>query len=814
MRWLEDVIQDLRYGVRTLRRAPVYTAVTIATLALAIGANTAAFSLVDPLVFRALPVHDPGRLVQFTWRYPGDPPLNLFGLEAYARYRDRNTVFSDVVGLAPLRTESSAGSEPIGAWVVTGNFFQALGVRPALGRVLDVSDDAPGGVPLAVVSWRYWQAHFKGEARALGVIIDLNDPRLPGPVRATIVGVAEPAFSGVTAGMRSDVWISLGAIPTAMRSRAGLSLMARLKPGASIAQARAEMRVLDQSRIDALAQRDPQWRHAAIDVTPARAGLSTPLTDQFGGPLSLLMALVGILLLLACANIAGLLLARGASRRHEMAVRVSLGAGRVRMVRQVLTESLLLASMGGALGLVGAQFGARILMRVMTSGTQSLGPAPHFEIPLDARVWTFTVGITMLAALIFGLAPAIAAFLSAPAPALRQGGGTQTKSRRVFGNGLVVAQVAISLALLSVSQMYITHVRHLRDHSLGFDLHHVLVMSVNTSRAGNLEQLAALYRDVVARLQAMPGVDSVAASGMTPMSGGAGSAFLRAEGFDPPPQDKRRVSLNTVSPNYFVTYGTPLLAGRDFRDADMEHPRRVIVNQTLARQYFPGRDPIGRHVWLENERDPYEIVGVAGDAKYQDARLPAPPIVYKFALMFRGSNDLSLRTTAARTGIAADARRILTNVFGTDSVGRVTTLADQVDATIVPERLLAILAGFFGAIGALLAAIGLFGLLAYTVAHRTKEIGIRMALGATPGQVRRMVMTSAAWLVGVGLLVGAPAAFWSTRFSARMLENLPAAAAVPIAAAASALTAVALVAVYVPARRAARVDPVMALRPE
>ena len=450
----------------------------------------------------------------------------MFSLENYAQYRDRNTVFSDMVGLAPLRTESSAGSrEPIGAWVVTGNFFHALGVRPALGRVLDVSDDTPGG-PLAVVSWRYWQAQFNGEERALG-IIDITDRRLPGPVHATVVGVAEPDFSGVTASMRSDVWVSLARFPQRCdRGRGGAdgAIEAGLR-----SRRRAEMRVLYQSSIDALAQRDPQWRHVAIDVKPARAGLSTPLTDQFGGPLSLLMAIVVILLLLACANIGGLLLARGASRQQEMAVRVSLGAGRLRMVRQVLTESLLLASIGGALGLVGARFGATILTRIMTSGTQSLGPSPRLEIPLDARVLTFTIGVTLLAALVFGLAPAIAAFVSAPASALRQGGGAQTKSRRVFGNGLVVAQVAISLALLSVSQLYIGHLRHLRDRSLGFDRDRVLLMSVNTSRAQNREQLAALYRDVVARLHAIPGVDSVAASGMTPMSGGLAARSSRSK---------------------------------------------------------------------------------------------------------------------------------------------------------------------------------------------------------------------------------------------------------------------------------------------
>jgi putative ABC transport system permease protein len=812
--WLEDFIQDARYGVRTLRRAPYFTLVAIATLTLAIGANTAIFSLVDPMLCRDLPVRDAGGLVQFTWRYPGDPPLNLFSLENYERYRDRNTVFSDIVGVAPLVTESTTGADAIGAEVVTGNFFYALGVRPALGRVLEVSDDTSGAAAAAVVSSRYWQTLFNGETRALGVTLEVKDRRLSEPLRATIVGVAESGFFGVTVGRRPDVWLSVGAIPAAMRSSAGLGLMARLKPGASIAQAQAEMRVLDQPRIDSLAQRDPQWRGVAIEVKPARAGLSTPLTDRFGGPLSLLMAMVGILLLLACANIGSVLLARGAARQHEMAVRVSLGAGRFRIVRQVVTEALLLASMGGILGLIAARFGATMLMRIVTSGTRSPGAPLHLEIPLDARVLAFTIGVTVLGALVFGLAPAIAAFVSGPAPILRRAGGAQPRSRRVFGNALVVAQVAISLALLSVSQLYTAHLHHLRDRSLGFDRERVLVMSVDTSRAQNREQLAALYQDAVARLQTVPGVESVAASDMTPISGAAGSSFLRAEGFDEPARDRRRVALNGVSPNYFPTYGTPLLAGRDFRDADMDQPRRVIVNQALARQYFAGRDPIGRRVWLENERDAYEIVGVAGDAKYQDVRLPAPPIVYLFGPMSRGSSDLSVRTSVRPTAVAADARRIVNDVFGTDSVERVTTLAEQVDASIVPERLIAILAGFFGAVGALLVAIGLSGLLAYTVARQTKEIGVRLALGATRRDVVRMVVASAGWLVSGGLLLGTPAAFWSTRLAASLVESLQARGTVPIAASAAALIAVALVAAYIPARRATRVEPVIALRSE
>ena len=812
--WLEDLLQDARFGARMLRRAPLATATALLTLTLAIGANSAIFSLVDPLLFRDVPVRDPASLVQFTFQYPGDPPLNNFSLASYEQYRDGNHAFSDMFGLASLTTESRTGEDPIAAEVVTGNFFQALGVRPALGRLLEASDDKPGAAAVAVVSWRYWKSQFNGDRRVLGSAIDIKDARMPAPMRVTVIGVAERRFSGVVVGYRPDVWISLSAVPGAMRSRGGLALVARLKPGVSIEQARAEMRVLHRPSIEALAQRDPQWLRVAIDVTPARTGLSTPLHQQFGDPLLLLMTIVGGVLLLACVNIGSLLLARGAARQQEMAVRVSLGAGRFRIARQVLTESLLLAAMGGVLGVVGARFGATMLVRIMMSGTRSPGPSPHLDIPLDARVLLFTVAVTVLAALLFGLMPAIAAFVSAPAPALRQSGAAQTRFRRVFGNGLVVAQVAISLAILTVSQLSIVHLRQLRDRSLGFDRTGVLLMSMNTSRAQNRQQLAALYRDIVPRLEAIPGVRAVAASETTPIAPSAASRFLQAEGFDEPMQDRRRVSLNSVSPNYFATYGTPLVAGRDFRDADSEDPRRVIVNQALARRYFAGRDPIGLDVWLENERDPYEIVGVAGDAKYQDIRVAAPPTIYLFAPMSRGSTTLSLRTAINPIAVAADARRIVTEVLGADSVRRVGTLAEQVDAAVVPERLMAILGGFFGAVGALLAAIGLYGLLAYTVARQTKEIGIRMALGATRGDVMRMILRRGLALVAAGFVVGAPVAFWGTRFAATAIEGLSGGGGPPLATAAVAMLVVAALAAFMPAHRATRVQPVIALRSE
>jgi predicted permease len=810
--WLEDLVQDLRFAARTLRRSPGFTAVALITLALAIGANTAIFSIVDPLLFRDLSVRDPASLVQFTWQYPGDPPLNLFSVQNYEAYRDHGSAFSELMGLAVLSPDARVQGERGGGEVVTGNFLEALGVRPAAGRILSSSDDRPGAPAAAVISWRYWRARYNLDQRVLDGSIEVEDPRLPAPMHATVVGVAARDFTGVIVGDEPDVWLSFASLPAAARSRPGLSLLARLKPGISIDQAQAEMRVLDRDRIEGFAARDPQWRQVAIDVKPARAGLSTPLQDQFGGPLRVVLALVGILLLLACANIGGLLLARGSARRHEMAIRVSLGAGRFRLVRQGLTESLLLAAIGSATGLVVARAAAGPLLRMVVAGTRSLGPVPMIEVALDGRVLLFTVLVATAAALLFGMVPAWAAFVSAPVQALRTGRGQQGSSWRL-GRGLVAAQIALSLALVSVSQLYVSHLSRLRDRSLGFDPAGVLLVSVTTARPGvSREQQAALLAAALDRLRALHGVENATMSGMTPTSGAAGSRFVRAEGFDEPAQARRRVSLNTIGPTYFDTYRTPILAGRPFRDADGP-ARRVIINQALARHYFAGRDPVGLRLWFDNDRDPVEIVGVVADAKYQDVRIAAPPTAY-VPFVSSGGADVSVRTTGAPEAMAADVRRVLEEALGAASVQRATTLAEQVDASIVPERLLATLSGFFGGVGVLLAAIGLYGLLSYVVTRRTHEIGIRMALGATRDDVMRMVLKSALWLAIAGCAAGAPVAIWGERIAAGMLEHLPPGGPWPVPAAAAAMVAVALVAAYVPARRATRIEPLTALRVE
>lgn len=816
--WLADLAQDARHAFRTMRRSPGFTTVAVLTLSLGIGANTAIFSLFNVLVWRDLPVRDPGSLVQFTWQYPGDPPLNQCSIEHYEHFRDNNRVFSDLIGMVPLRLgseRSPRGTETqYTAWV-TGNFFQALGVRPAVGRLLGPADAHPGAPPAAVVSWAYWKSAFNLAPQVLGTHI------LVAGVSAQVVGVTAQEFTGLETGYRPDVWIPAAVHPASgqagFKRQAPLMLMGRLKPGISIERARAEMRMLDRASIDELARTDPQWRTVVLDVEPARSGFSTPLHQQFGRPLAVVMSIVGVLLLLTCTNIGSMLLARATARQREMSVRVSLGASRLRIVRQVLTESLLLSAVGSLCGVAAAYFGTDVLVRIVTSGTRLLGPPPRLDVPIDATVLMFTAAIATCAGVVVGLAPAWMAFASAPASALRVGGvAGQPRSGRLSANGLVVSQVALSVVLLSVAGLYVGHLSNLRNRDLGFDRTSVLLVSVDPARAGHeRERLVQLYKELLERLEAMPGVRSATVSGMTPISGAAGSQFVTVEGFEEAPTGRRRLMVNNVAPKYFDTFGTALLAGRDFQFEDEGRSRVAIVNQAMARHYFGDGNPLGRLLRLEDDAQPYEVVGVVADAKYADLRRAAPPTVYLHAFQQnRLPSQFALRTDVPPTRIGADVRHVIDDVVRGASVTKTTTLTEQIDASIVPERLTAILSGFFGGLGLLLAAIGLYGLLAYTVARRTNEIGIRMALGATRRDVTQLVLGQALSLAGVGLIIGAPIALWVRHRAATVLDGLSAESLLPAAVAALVTIAVALLAAYVPARRAIRVAPVIALRSE
>ncbi len=814
------VRQDVRYAWRLMRQAPVFTAIAVLSLAMGIGATTTVFTLVNSLMLRTLPVREPGQLVELLSRYPGEPRMNFFWWRFYEHYRDGNHVFSDLFGFSPANVKvatESGDAEPVVGDYVTGRFFPALGIQPAIGRLIEPSDDRLGaGDPaVAVVSWSYWETRWQRSPSIVGSRVVVEG------VPATVIGVAPRGFSGLVRGRSPRLWLPTAMAPIIQQAnrrdsgRLGLGLVGRLAPGVTIEQARAEMRLLDRARVEELGTGDPQWRRAEIDLQPAGAGLSV-LRDQIGRPLLALMAIVAVLLLIACTNVASMLLARATARRREMAVRVALGAGRGRLLQQLLTESLVLAAAGGAIGVWLAWFGAGALAR-----TWPLDPriASRVGIPVhfDGQVLLFTAALVLTTAILFGLAPAWDAFGQDGSPALRQSGATgETRSRRLFGKTLVVAQVALSVVMLSAAGLFIGEVLALRNRDLGFDRESVLLMTLDPSKSGYTpEQLSPLYEEVLTRLRVIPGVEAATICEVSPIQGGEALRFVTVDGFTEPPADRRYVSLNWVAPDYFRVMRTPLVTGRDFNPRDAQRSRVAIVNQAFARYYFGDSTPLGRQFAFEGRPDRYEIVGVAGDAKYSTLHAPPPRTVYLHAFQDQRGRfeQFAVRTTGRPAAVAAEARRVASEVSKTIPVARITTLSEQVDASLLPERLLARLSSTFGAFGAGLAAMGMYGLLAFTVTRRTGEIALHMALGATRHDALMMVIKSASTLVAAGVAIGVPLALWSRRVTASVIQ-LSGDSTVPIAASAAAMIAVALLAAYVPARRAARVEPMQALRHE
>ena len=831
MNFAETLLRDVRYALRILRRSSGFTAVAVLTLALAIGANTAIFSLINTLMLRLLPVQHPEQLVELLSRYPGEPRANGFSWQTYEHFRDNNHVFSGLIGADDSRFNvRGEGLEPetVNGEYVVGSFFPVLGIKPVIGRLIGPEDDRLGSADsaVAVIAWSYWKTRFNFDLGILGKRIMVDD------VPLTVVGVTPRAFFGLQVGLKPDIWVPVAVEPMIGRpsrmtsGHMNLRLMARLKPGVSINQARAEMTVLNQWRIAEITKtvKDPLWSQAKMEVEPAGAGLSR-LRDQFTKPLLALMAVVGLLLLIACTNVASMLLARGAARQHEMAVRVSLGAGRFRLVRQVLTESLLLSVVASSLGVFLAYFGADALVRILTSGRQFVGLPSHLDIQvhLDPHVLLFSAGVALFTGIVFGLTPAWNAFASAPATSLRQTGTAgETRCHRLFGKTLVVVQVALSVALLSGAGLFIRHLSNLKHLDLGFHRDHVLLMTLDEEHSGyEEEQLARAYQELLARFEAIPGVRSATFSEITPISGGGASSFVKVEGHPEKPEDRRYVSINWIGPKYFETLGTPLLAGRDFNFQDRRGPRVAIINHAMARYFFGDGSPIGKHFTIDRDWKgfgddmSFEIVGMVGDAKYYEIREATQRTIYLNSFQDGNvSSKFELRTSINPEAVVGDVRRTVRELLPTVRVESLTTLADQVDASIVPERVIAALSGLLGALGSMLAAIGLYGLLAYTVARRINEIGVRMALGASRGDVTRMVLRDALGMVIAGLAIGVPMAFWGKSLAASLVQDLPLRNDFPMAFGALAMVAVALLAAYVPARRAALVDPMEALRHE
>jgi predicted permease len=806
------LLSDIRYALRLMRRSPGFTAVAVLSLALGIGANTAIYSLFYTVMLRQLPVERPEQLVELVRNSPSE--LHWAGYWGWGKYeylRDHNHVFSGITGMGfdNLAQVRIPGSDPetLILETVPENYFRVLGLKPAIGRFFRPEDvPASGDGEVAVVSWSYWDRRFQRDPAILGKRIFYNDaPKI-------VVGVAPRNYVGPRVGSRTDLWTPTGGDD--------LTMLARLKPGVTIQQAQAEIDVLYRRMPSAL-RVNPQTR---MELLPTGAGL-VRVRDQYGKPLVLVAVVVGLLLLLACINMASMLLARSAGRQKELAVRVGLGAGRGRLVRQMLTESVLLSAAGAAAGVAVAYFGVSILVRIMASSRAF--ERIDIEVHPDLNVVLFTAGIALLTGLLFGLAPAWYALRAQPAMALRQTGrGGDTWFWRLFGKSLVAAQVALSIFLVTAASVFLNHLTRLRNFDLGFRSDHVLQVTLDPSRSRyKTEQLAAPYQELLSRLQTIPQVRSVSISGCTPLEGcGSGARFLIAEGHVERPEDRQRTAVVFVSPRYFETLGIPLLAGRDLDFRDVGRPRVAIVNQTMARHYFPGVDPIGKQVvidpdpknggWFGTDQ-PYEIVGLVGDAKTFELRdAPYPLIYFNMFQESRLLNHFELRTAVAPESIAGTVRQMVRDVLKTVPVKSVTTLADQVDSNIVPERLVATLSEFFGCLGVVLAGIGLYGLLAYTVARRTNEIGIRMALGATASSVSGLVLRDVLGMVCAGSVAGTAMVLWSRPLATKVLSDLKWENAMPLAIGGGVMIGVALLASCVPVRRAARVDPMVALRHE
>ncbi|HEV2444493.1 MAG TPA: ABC transporter permease [Candidatus Sulfopaludibacter sp.] len=819
MKFLESLWQDARYALRGIRRSKAFTAVAVLSLALGIGANTAIFSLIDAVILRTLPVSHPEQLVEPLTQFPqaGEPRMNGWGAPHLAHFREHNHVFSGVIAesMIPLTEVRGAAGDPraVTGTFVDGTYFSVLGVRAAIGRLIGVEDDRAGaGSAVAVIGWQWWRDRFYFDPGVLGRQILVEKT----PV--TVIGVAPRGFVGLQPWYPEDAFLPLALQPVVHHlpgSGDGTprAIVGRLKPGVTIEQARSEMTVLfHQLGRDEVRTSDNVLRRVGFYLEPAGGGLSQ-LRDLYARPLVVLMAVVGLLLMIACTNLAAMLLARGAARQRELALRVSLGAGRFRLAGQVLTESLLLSIGGSLLGVLVASYGTQALVRVIGSGRMHI----DLDVGPDVRVVLFTAAVGLLTGLLFGLAPAWHALATAPASSLRDTGRVgESRRRRLFGKGLVAAQVALSMVLLSAAGLFTNHLARLRGPDSGLRRDHVLVVGVNGRGSGyTTERLLQGYRELLSHLASIPGVRTATFSGIMPISLQGGPRIVSVEGYQPTPGERRNISINWVAPNYFATLGIPLLLGRDFTGRDDGGPPAVIISQTMARYYFSNASPLGKHLSFDGHTGSYAIIGVAADAKYSDLHEPMVRVAYVDEFQDAiPSGNLALRTSIDPNAVAGAAVRMVRQILPAAPVTRVISLQDQIDRSIIPERLVAALSGLFGALGTLLAAIGLYGLLAYTVARRIHEIGVRMALGATARDVTRMVLLDALAMVGAGLAAGVPLVLWCKRFAASVVEGLHMEIAIPVIVGGLALIVAGLVAAYLPARRAAGVDPVVALRYE
>ena len=838
---METLFKDIRYGLRGMWKRPAFTIVALVILALGIGANTAIFTLIDAVLLKPLPVNKPEQLVLFddstgegTSTSDGDPSpgqVHRFSYSAYRYFREHDSSFQELsafrsgesgLNVRQTDTQNGGNAERASGHLVSGNYFAVLGVNALRGRVLTNEDDSPAAQPAAVISYGYWTEKLNSDAQVVGRSVLLNGTPF------TIVGVMPRGFFGVRVRRAPDFWLPLVFQPQIELRKSfledknvyWLNLVGRLKAGTQMGQAQAaaniEIRQFITDQVGTKSTDDVRRAiaNSYVQLSPGGGGISS-LRKYYAQSLRMLMVIVALVLLIACANVGNLLLSRAATRQAEISLRQALGASRMRLVRQLLTESLLLAVMGGVAGLLLAQWGVSLLV-ARVAATAPLDVKP------DWAVLAFSMGISLLSGILFGIAPAIRATRTDLTSALKEKSTRGRRGRFNLGSVLVVSQVAVSLILLVGAGLFARSLIKLQEVDLGFNRDNVLLAVIDSRLAGYKQaELTPLYRQLYDRLSALPNIRSVTMSSNSPMSGSHTSSSLLVRGYQPRPDEDMVVEDMFVGPKYAETLGLPLVLGREIGLQDTIASTKVaVVNQAFAETYFHNQNPIGRRITFDEDSDKndIEIVGVVGDAKYDNAKEKADRVVYRPILQVQDqqtyNNVLQLRTAGDPIGMAGEVRAAIAQVDVKLPIRSLTSLRAQTDDSLKQEKLLAQLVSFFGGLGLVLSCVGLYGIMAHAVVRRTNEIGIRMALGAERRDIIWMVLKESLLLVGAGLVIGVPASWGAAHLISSQLFGLSPGDPVTLSTAVVLLTLVAALAGYIPARKASRVNPLVALRYE
>jgi predicted permease len=840
---LENLMQDLRFAFRTMRRSPGFTAIAVLSLGLGIGANTAIFTLINDLMLKSLPVRDPQQLVSFGQQNNAGVvdgitgSMDIFTYEFYKQIQQHDEAFTDVTAYCSfptsitVRRSSANGVTTAQSHLVSGNFFSVLGATTALGRPLDPADDnGTESRPVAVISDHYWRQYFSSDPAVIGTSIIVNSTPI------TIVGVAAPKFYGVQIDENPpDMWLPLGLQPQVMLNESllgphglyWLQAMARSKPGVSRAQAqtwlttqlRQYMTAREGTGLTPETKRDIDKSY--VELFPGAEGVSR-LRSQYQTPLMILMCIVAVVLLIACANLANFLLAKTASREHEIATRLALGAGRWRVVRQMLTEALLLSFSGCLLGLVLAYWGTRALIAFVATGAKFT----PFEATPDVRVLAFSFSVSLLTGILFGIGPALRVSRMAMDTGMRSSArtvaGDGSRLSRAIPKILVAAQVAMSLVLLVGAGLFLRTLRNLENQNFGFNRSNLLLVNIDPKLAGyKPDQLSSFYRQTLDRIGALPGVQSAALSGVPPMSRGSWMGPIMVKGQVTKPDDDTLTTLNSVSPNYFKTIETPLLQGRTVEPRDtMETQHVVVVNETLASHLFPKGGAVGQSVTFGQDslKGDWEIIGVVKDTRYGGPRETPRRIVYLPLAQLTEDNAyaswIQVRTDGDPARAASSVRAALAEIDSNLPVTAVRTIQEHVELFTNRESLISQISIFFALLALLLVCIGLYGVMTYAVVRRTNEIGIRMALGAQQDGVLWMILRESLAVLAIGVAIGIPATLATMRLIQAGLFGLSSSDPLTLVVAVAMVAAVTLFAAYLPARRATKVDPMVALRYE